>query len=192
MAAIPRNLGRGGAYLTEGHGDPSLLDILDGIADDLASIVANVAGLNITAADPTAISGADPTAISGADPTAIAAADPGAALATVIGGAVSAVSDPPTKAEVDAIVALVNQLRTSALATETRANELRDLALDFKPRFAEYRTLVLDEKARFAEYRTLILDVKARLAEYRTLILELKTDVTAGGGVTLVTTKAAS
>ena len=184
MAAIPRNLGRGGAYLTPGHGSPSLLDILDGIADDLASIVANVAGLNITAADPTAITGADPTAIT--------AADPGAALATVIGGAVSAVSDPPTKAEVDAIVALVNQLRTSALATETRANELRDLALDFKPRFAEYRTLVLDEKARFAEYRTLILDVKARLAEYRTLILELKTDVTAGGGVTLVTTKAAS
>ena len=192
MAAIPRNLGRGGAFLTPGHGSPDLLEILDGIADDLALIVANIAGLNITAATPAAITGADPAAITGADPAAITGADPAAITAADPSAALGAFSDPPNAGEMAALRTLINELRTLDIDFKARFAEYNTLILDEKARLAEYRTLVLDEKARFAEYRTLILDVKARLAEYLTLVTELKTDVSAGGGVVLVTTKATS
>lgn len=144
---IPRSYGSGGSCLTPWAPDSLALAFGD-VATDLAAVLAAVTGLNIAASTP----------------TAVAAADPGAALADAIGVAASTVSDPPTQAEVNAIVSLVNELRTATLAAQTRVNEIR----------------------------TLILDLKARQAENRTLLDELKTDLTAGGGaVTLLTTKGA-
>lgn len=45
MAEIPKNFGTGGAGLTnEGSGEPTLKEILDGVADDLADVkVATIA-----------------------------------------------------------------------------------------------------------------------------------------------------
>jgi hypothetical protein len=73
MAKIDKRLGDGGRGVSYEGGAAPLVEILEGIADDLAA---------------------------------------GTAATTAAADAVAAVGDPPTKAEFDAVVTLVNEIKT--------------------------------------------------------------------------------
>ena len=99
MTAIPTTFGAGGANLTPtGSGTPTLAQTLRDVATDLAGIRTGVVtGMDITSADPTAVSD----------------------------GAIGAFTDPPSAAEMALLRTLVNELRTTVIAIRTLDIEIK-------------------------------------------------------------------
>lgn len=169
MTTIPTNFGDGGANLTSAgsNGTPTLAQTLRDVATDLetlrTSVNAGITGLSITSADPAAVSA----------------------------GALAAFTNPPTAGEMANTRTLVNELRTTAIATRTLALELKGdlntlapgtitspdptaVSAVALPAFTDPPTA-----PEMAALRTLVNEVRTTVIETRTLAIEVKTKANA-------------
>jgi len=166
MTAIPTTFGAGGANLTPtGSGTPTLAQTLRDVATDLAGIRTGVVtGMDITSADPTAVSD----------------------------GAIGAFTDPPSAAEMAALRSLVNQERTTVIEARTlileikgdlNANVVGTITSADPPAISAAALGAFTDPPSAAEMallRTLVNELRTTVIAIRTLDIEIKTDLNAG------------
>lgn len=175
MAIIKANFGEGGAGLVpRGSRQPSLATALRDVADDLAAIrTGTLEGMDITSADPTAVSA----------------------------GALGAYTDPPSAGEMASTRTLVNELRTTVMESRTLLLELKgDLNAIVAGTITSADPPAVTGGAlgaftsppsagEMAALRALVNELRATAVASRTLAIEIKTDVNSGAAGSIAALK---
>lgn len=186
MAQIPQTLGAGGAHLNpSGGAEPTLLEILDDVAADLAALQPDA----VATAVPSAVALNPPAAVTETPLGAVSTMPPAAVTETPLGAI--ATPDGTDAASTQSLAndtkAKVNDVITRVDALSAALNDAVDLATANKAKINEVVTRLDAVCGALNDDTDLAAANKTALNLLITLASELRTRVNAPAGATLLT-----